>query len=373
MGTGTCAGLALMLLFAPSCSSFSPAPAFGSTLQGPLAPPRPTRRAALITTPKMSLAEGLEGATYLFSAAGVANVPFVDEITGDPQGFTAPVNHFASVIGLWVLFSLPVWSAAYKKAGGKIPAWTGVSQVRDDAPGIGAFPRYTPAYDGPSFSEGLAYVFSFLWKPPILVLWKPRGDLDLATMDPTRETVVSSLYKGFGGALDKDAYYDETDQLLILSDIETFPETELGRRREKIAMENGWYQGNPSFGKSLLEYSEETKKGKKDFGTVTISASELAALRAEAAKKPSTPSAAPKAPARQAPKPAATPAAAQAQKAAAAAQAAAAVAAKAAAMTKNLPVGGGPSVVGRGTMPIPKMPFVGSKKIPFFGKTQRQD
>ena len=36
---------------------------------------------------------------------------------------------------------------------------------------------------------------------------------------------------------------------------------------------------------SLIEYSEETKKGKKDFGTVTISAAELAALRAEAAKK----------------------------------------------------------------------------------------
>ena len=67
--------------------------------------------------------------------------------------------------------------------------------------------------------EGLAYVFSFLWKPPILILWKPRTDLDLATMDPTRETVVSSLYKGFGGALDKDAYYDEEDQLLILSDM----------------------------------------------------------------------------------------------------------------------------------------------------------
>jgi hypothetical protein len=57
------------------------------------------------------------------------------------------------VIGLWVLFSLPVWSAAYKKVGGDTPDWFGVSQVTQDAPGIGAFPRYAPAYDGPSFCE----------------------------------------------------------------------------------------------------------------------------------------------------------------------------------------------------------------------------
>jgi len=30
---------------------------------------------------------------------------------------------------------------------------------------------------------------------------------------------------------------------------ETFPETELGRRREKIAEASGLYSGNPSFGK----------------------------------------------------------------------------------------------------------------------------
>lgn len=35
---------------------------------------------------------------------------------------------------------------------------------------------------------------------------------------------------------------------------------------------------------SLIQYSEETKKGQKDFGTVSISAEELKALRAEAAK-----------------------------------------------------------------------------------------
>jgi len=36
---------------------------------------------------------------------------------------------------------------------------------------------------------------------------------------------------------------------------------------------------------SLIEFSEETKKGKREPGTVVISAAELAALRAEAAKK----------------------------------------------------------------------------------------
>ncbi len=44
-------------------------------------------------------------------------------------------------------------------------------------------------------------------------------DLDRATMDPSRETVVSGIYKGLGGALDKSAVYDEEDQLLILSDL----------------------------------------------------------------------------------------------------------------------------------------------------------
>lgn len=44
-------------------------------------------------------------------------------------------------------------------------------------------------------AEGLIYVLSFLWKPPILIAWKPRADLDRAAMDPARETVVSSIYK----------------------------------------------------------------------------------------------------------------------------------------------------------------------------------
>jgi len=229
----------------------------------------------------MSL-EALDGAVQLIATA--QNVPFVDEVTGDPQGFTAPLNHFASVIGLWVLFALPVWSAAYKQAGCDTPTWFGISQV-GDAPGIGLVAKAAPEYDGPSFREGIEYVFSFVWKPPILIAWKPRADLDRDAMDPARDTVVSSLYKSFGGATDKQAIYDEEDQLLILSDIEELPETPLGARRNAIAEANGWFSGNPSFGKSLLEYSEETRKGKRDTGTVAISVEELQKLRAEAARR----------------------------------------------------------------------------------------
>jgi hypothetical protein len=65
---------------------------------------------------------------------------------------------------------------------------------------------------------------------------------------------------------------------------EELPETPLGARRNAIAEANGWFSGNPSFGKSLLEYSEETRKGKRDSGTVAISVEELQKLRAEAAK-----------------------------------------------------------------------------------------
>jgi len=67
--------------------------------------------------------------------------------------------------------------------------------------------------------QGLEYVFSFVWKPPILIAWKPRADLDREAMDPARDTVVSSLYKSFGGATDKTAIYDEEDQLLIISEM----------------------------------------------------------------------------------------------------------------------------------------------------------
>jgi hypothetical protein len=231
----------------------------------------------------MHISDLAHGAQTFLS--GLENVPFIDEVTGEPQGFTAPKNHFVSVIGLWVLFALPVWSAAYKQAGCSTPDWFGVSQVAETAPGIGLIPKAAPEYNGPSFREGLEYVFSFFWKPPILIAWRPRADLNREAMDPARDTVVSKLYKGLGGALDKTAVYDEEDQLLILSDIVTFEPTDLGKRREKQAEDAGLYTGNPAFGLSLIEYSEQTRKGKKQLGTVTISTEELAKLRAEAAKK----------------------------------------------------------------------------------------
>jgi hypothetical protein len=59
------------------------------------------------------------------------------------------------VIGLWVLFALPVWSAAYKQAGCDTPSWFGISQVAEDAPGIGLVAKAAPDYDGPSFREVL--------------------------------------------------------------------------------------------------------------------------------------------------------------------------------------------------------------------------
>ena len=73
--------------------------------------------------------------------------------------------------------------------------------------------------------------------------------------------------------------------MLLAAPSEVLPETPLGARRNAIAEANGWFTGNPSFGKSLLEYSEETRKGKRDTGTVAISVEELQTLRAEAAKR----------------------------------------------------------------------------------------
>merc|ERR1711998_719484 len=66
-------------------------------------------RKAPALAPKMAMdpshvADLASNAQTLISAA-VDNVPFVDEVTGEAQGFTAPKNHFASVIGLWVLFA----------------------------------------------------------------------------------------------------------------------------------------------------------------------------------------------------------------------------------------------------------------------------
>uniref|UniRef100_A0A7S0EIG5 Uncharacterized protein n=1 Tax=Hanusia phi TaxID=3032 RepID=A0A7S0EIG5_9CRYP len=271
-----------LLLLAPATEAFAPSAGIAARLG--LRSNAAVSRRANVVAPRMAMDVNHIAESAQSLLAAVPNVPFVDEVTGEAQGFTAPKNHFASVIGLWVLFALPVWSAAYKQAGCDTPDWFGVSQVAEDAPGIGLVAKAAPVYDGPSFREGLEYVLSFLWKPPILIAWRPRADLDRANMDPARDTVVSSIYKSLGGALDKTAIYDEEDQLLILSDIEEFPSTPLGDRRFAIAEANGWMTGNPSFGKSLIEFSEETRKGKKQAGTVTISAEELQRLRAEAAK-----------------------------------------------------------------------------------------
>jgi len=82
-----------VLLFAPTSNAFAPSGMAGLRLKSSAA----VSRRAATTTPKMSL-DALEGAAQLLAVA--QNVPFVDEVTGDPQGFTAPVNHFASVSAL---------------------------------------------------------------------------------------------------------------------------------------------------------------------------------------------------------------------------------------------------------------------------------
>merc|ERR1719183_3246731 len=87
---------------------------------------------------------------------------------------TAPKMSLDAIEGAQQLLALAVWSAAYKQAGCDTPSWFGISQVAEDAPGIGLVAKAAPVYDGPSFREGLEYVFSFVWKPPILIAWKPR-------------------------------------------------------------------------------------------------------------------------------------------------------------------------------------------------------
>jgi len=82
-----------VLLFAPTSNAFAPSGIAGLRLKSSAA----VSRRAATTTPKMSL-DALQGAAQLLAVA--QNVPFVDEVTGDPQGFTAPVNHFASVSAL---------------------------------------------------------------------------------------------------------------------------------------------------------------------------------------------------------------------------------------------------------------------------------
>lgn len=56
-----------------------------------------TSARSVTAMPKMSIDVNqiADGAQTLLAA--VPNVPFVDEITGEPQGFTAPIVHFGSV------------------------------------------------------------------------------------------------------------------------------------------------------------------------------------------------------------------------------------------------------------------------------------
>lgn len=54
------------------------------------------RKAGLVG-PKMMDPSALADGVQLIAAYGVANVPFVDEVTGDGAGFTSPLSHFGSV------------------------------------------------------------------------------------------------------------------------------------------------------------------------------------------------------------------------------------------------------------------------------------
>lgn len=90
-----------------SATAFAPSGMAGLRLKSGAAVSR--RPAA--TAPKMSL-DIVDGAVQLLAAA--PNVPFVDEVTGDPQGFTAPINHFASVSALRCL--LPIhWLMVHRR------------------------------------------------------------------------------------------------------------------------------------------------------------------------------------------------------------------------------------------------------------------
>ena len=110
-GSGLSTAMALLRLSAlcaavASASAFAPAGMAGLRLKSGAAVAR--RPAA--TAPKMSL-DAVDGAVQLLATA--QNVPFVDEVTGEPQGFTAPLNHFASVSSLFCL--LPDHSCAARR------------------------------------------------------------------------------------------------------------------------------------------------------------------------------------------------------------------------------------------------------------------
>lgn len=56
-----------------------------------------TARKSGLVGPKMMDASSIADGVQLIAANGVANVPFVDEVTGDGAGFTSPLSHFESV------------------------------------------------------------------------------------------------------------------------------------------------------------------------------------------------------------------------------------------------------------------------------------
>jgi len=55
------------------------------------------RKAGMVGPRMMDVNSVADGAQHIIAAAGVANVPFVDEITGEGTGFTSPLTHFGSV------------------------------------------------------------------------------------------------------------------------------------------------------------------------------------------------------------------------------------------------------------------------------------
>ena len=94
-------GFALAVAVAPTADAFtSPSSMMVSSKARLNAAASARMRPAVRKSGVKMSAEAFEGAQAVLSA--VQNVPFVDELTGEPQGFTAPLNHFASVLSLWV-------------------------------------------------------------------------------------------------------------------------------------------------------------------------------------------------------------------------------------------------------------------------------
>ena len=88
------AALAALCVVVPAANAFAPAASIvrPAGLRSAAVSARPARNFG----PKMTLDSSIvDGAQALISA--VENIPFTDELTGEAQGFTAPLNHFASV------------------------------------------------------------------------------------------------------------------------------------------------------------------------------------------------------------------------------------------------------------------------------------